>query len=77
MENAVNECGSERAVERALNERGNDGCGCEDERMGRGERAERFSEQVNVRDFSGTNPSHWQDFPSVASSNSREDCGCD
>lgn len=34
MENAVNECGSERAVERVLNERDNDGCGCADERMG-------------------------------------------
>ena len=57
VENAVNQCGSERAVERALNERdNNEGCG---------------------RDITGTNPPHWQDFPGVASANSREDCGCE
>lgn len=72
MDNAVNECGSERAVERALNERNNDGCGCGDERSGRSDRAERFSEQIGGRDFSGENPSRWQDFPSVASANSCE-----
>ena len=78
VENAVNQCGSERAVERALNERDNDdGCGCEDVRSGRSERAERFSDNINSRDISGTNPPHWQDFPGVASANSREDCGCD
>ena len=73
VDNAINECGSERAVERVLNERDNDRCGCADERMGRAERTERFSEQIGSRDISGANPSHWQDFPSVASSNSCED----
>ena len=68
VENAVNECGSEGAVARVLRDMDQD-CGC----LGR---SERNSEQNNGCNASGVSPSHWQDFPSVASADTGDDCGC-
>ena len=81
VEKAVDECGSERAVMRALRDRDGD---CKPEKPGcpeaREERAERRMERMadnNSCDVPGMNPPHWQDFPEVSRSSSREDCGCD
>lgn len=79
VERAVDECGSERAVMRNLQDRD-----CMPEKPGRPEareeRAERRMERMadnNSCDVSGMNPSHWQDFPEVSRSSSHDDCGCD
>ncbi|MCM1540355.1 MAG: hypothetical protein NC121_03750 [Blautia sp.] len=79
MENAVDECGSERAVMRTLKERDND-CGCKPEnpvcpeaREGRGDRMA----ENNSCDVPNMNPPRWQDFPEVSRSSSNDDCGCD
>ena len=69
VENAVDECGSERAVMRTLRERDGD---CRPEMPSCPEAREN-----NSCDVPGMNPPHWQDFPEVSRGSSRDDCGCD
>lgn len=87
VERAVDECGSERAVARALNDRDRD-CDCAEERAERAEaraeraerradRAERIADQNNSCDVPGIIPPHWQEYSGVSRSSSHDDCGCD
>ncbi|MCM1217562.1 MAG: hypothetical protein NC331_10315 [Lachnospiraceae bacterium] len=79
VDNAVDECGSERAVMRTLNERDRD-CDCGSEKPGcpeaREERGGRMADN-NSCDVPNMNPPRWQDFPEVSRSSSHDDCGCD
>lgn len=55
-------------------------CGCGSERAeAREERAERRGERMVDKscDVPNMAPPHWQDFPEVSRSSSRDDCGCD
>lgn len=82
VERAVNECGSERAVMKKLKERERDcdrrpDCDCAGEREERSERRGERMADNNSCDAPNMNPPHWQDFPEVSRSSSRDDCGCD
>lgn len=68
VEKAVDECGSERAVMNTLKDHDGD---CMPEKPCRPETREN-----NSCDVPGMNPPHWQDFPEVSRSSSRDDCGC-
>ena len=80
----MDECGSEKAVMKALKEREHD-CGCSKEKPdcaeAREERAERRAERAermadNSCGVSGMMPPHWKDFPEVSRPSSHDDCGC-